>query len=567
MGAQQKITDFLAAKAQAQAQAQGAGQATPREPVPEGPSAFEVKDGSVVHPLIRPGTLDARDFQVAIADRAVRRSLMVVIPTGLGKTAIAALVAAEGLRRGSGKVLFLAPTKPLVLQHEKSFRRFLSIPEAELQFLTGSISPKKRKELFAAARVVFATPQVIANDVEERRYDLSGVSLVIFDEAHRGVGDYDYVRIAKHYREIRAEPLALGLTASPGGDRGRIEEVLENLGIASVEARGHADDDVKEFVKGIEVEWVNVRLPPAMVGLQKTLQTLLVEKVKALQKMGFVRYKKPEHISKKDVIEAGNQVRARMRKGGRSGYLFGAMHNASMAMHAHHCLELLETQGVEPLARYVGKMTSGEGPSRSEKAFLKDKRVMEVQAMLGAFSGISHPKILALLRVLRHQFAGKSDSLVLVFAQYRDTITSILTVLRAHGVAAERFVGQATRSPDDPGLSQKEQQEVLDRFRRGEIRVLVASSVAEEGLDIPSVDRVVFYEPIPSEIRAIQRRGRTGRNAVGNVTILVTAKTRDEAYLYAEMAREKKMKHVVSWLEARDEAAEAARGGDAEDAA
>ncbi len=109
-----------------------------------------------------------------------------------------------------------------------------------------------------------------------------------------------------------------------------------------------------------------------------------------------------------------------------------------------------------------------------------------------------------------------------------------------------RFVGQSSRT--DKGLKQQEQKEILDQFRTGEHNILVASSVAEEGLDIPAVDLVVFYEPIPSEIRSIQRRGRTGRSEVGRVVILIAKDSRDEAYLWAERSREKKMQRIVKWL-------------------
>jgi ERCC4-related helicase len=112
------------------------------------------------------------------------------------------------------------------------------------------------------------------------------------------------------------------------------------------------------------------------------------------------------------------------------------------------------------------------------------------------------------------------------------------------GYNTERFVGQTDRD-GDAGLSQTEQTEILDRFRKREFNILVASQVAEEGLNIPAVDMVVFYEPIPSAVRAIQRRGRTGRNEVGKVVMLVTEDSRDEAFLYAETGREKKMKKIV----------------------
>jgi Fanconi anemia group M protein len=175
--------------------------------------------------------------------------------------------------------------------------------------------------------------------------------------------------------------------------------------------------------------------------------------------------------------------------------------------------------------------------------------MLEVHRLAMVHRAVSHPKLDLLREVVQEQFKEKPGSLVIVFAQYRDTITTILHELEGLGVRPARFVGQASRK-GERGLTQKEQKEVLEGFRRGEYNVLAASSVAEEGLDIPSVDLVVFYEPIPSEIRAIQRRGRTGRSDIGRVAVLITeeTETRDEAYLYAEMAREKKMQRTVKWL-------------------
>jgi Fanconi anemia group M protein len=219
------------------------------------------------------------------------------------------------------------------------------------------------------------------------------------------------------------------------------------------------------------------------------------------------------------------------------------MSNVGVAIQAYHTLELLETQGVAPLRAYLEKLQLKEKPGKSDRVFLADRRV---EAALEALEGVtvSHPKLAKLVGVLREELAEHPDSLAIVFAQYRDTIDSILKALAAEGISAQRFVGQATRG-DDKGMSQALQQEVLQRFRAGEFRVLVASSVAEEGLDIPQVDLVVFYEPVVSEIRAIQRRGRTGRGRAGRVVVLVAEKTRDEAYAHAEERRERKMESIV----------------------
>ena len=81
--------------------------------------------------------------------------------------------------------------------------------------------------------------------------------------------------------------------------------------------------------------------------------------------------------------------------------------------------------------------------------------------------------------------------------------------------------------------------------------MLVASSIGEEGLDIPAVDSVVFYEPIPSEIRSIQRRGRAGRFKEGEIIILVTRGTRDEYYHWSSFNREKRMKHIITSMQGK----------------
>ena len=114
-------------------------------------------------------------------------------------------------------------------------------------------------------------------------------------------------------------------------------------------------------------------------------------------------------------------------------------------------------------------------------------------------------------------------------------------------IKAVRFVGQSSRA-DDEGLSQKKQAEILQKFRAGEFNVLIATSVGEEGIDIPATDMVLFYEPVPSEIRSIQRKGRTGRARAGRVVVLMAKGTRDEAYYWISDRKEKTMNRQMQSL-------------------
>jgi Fanconi anemia group M protein len=185
--------------------------------------------------------------------------------------------------------------------------------------------------------------------------------------------------------------------------------------------------------------------------------------------------------------------------------------------------------------------------SKADTQFLKHAKVREA-IRLANESGVEHPKLAKTGWVVREQFMRKPDSKVIVFAHYRETADRVTQELtRIPGIRAMRFVGQASRG-EDIGLTQKEQVAILEQFRAGEVNVIVATSIGEEGLDIPQVDLVVFYEPVPSEIRTIQRRGRTGRSAAGRVVMLVTKDTRDEAYFYSARRKERKMHEELDRL-------------------
>jgi len=488
----------------------------------------------IVHPYIKKDKVEYRKFQFDLAKLALEKNLLIVLPTGLGKTVIALLSSAEMLRTTRGKILFLAPTRPLAAQHMQSFRRSLLIADCAL--FTGSTPAERRKELWNSSRIIFATPQAINNDLQHGLYDMNSVSFVVFDEAHRAVGNYAYVEVAKACREAGARILAL--TASPGAKAERVEGILSALGIESVEIREREDEDVRNYVKEVEEEIVRVPLPYQMKEMRAKIDDLLREKIVSLQRMGFLRHKKAHFVSRKDLISIRGAVLSR-KKG---GYLFGAMHNSLMAMHAYHCSELLESQGIEPLRSYLARLKQGK--SKAEKSFLKDSRISVVMDLLSSYRDISHPKLPKMLEIIREQLERKRNSLIIVFTQYRDTIETVLSYLRNNGISAEKFIGQADRE-GVRGMSQKEQSEVLRGFASMKFNVLVASSIGEEGIDIPDVDLVLFYEPVPSEIRTIQRKGRTGRSSFGRVVTLVAEGTRDEAYFAASRKRVGKMKRIV----------------------
>jgi len=278
-------------------------------------------------------------------------------------------------------------------------------------------------------------------------------------------------------------------------------------------------------------------VPPETARLRDLLRSALDEQIASLRNLGYLG--DVPRPTTRDLLAVGREVRAALDSGRKSGPTFRAATVQALAIKINHAIELAETQGLEALRNYVGRMKDEDG-SRADRAFRAHPKVAQALA-LAAGEQKEHPKVSRALWAVRDQFMKNADSRVILFTHYRDMATIMERELaKIPGIKPIRFVGQASRG-DDIGLTQKEQGEILEKFRAGAYNVIVATSVAEEGLDIPQVDLVVFYEPVPSEIRTIQRRGRTGRRYAGRVAMLVTKDTRDEAYLYSARRKERKM--------------------------
>ncbi|MFH0701763.1 MAG: DEAD/DEAH box helicase [Candidatus Woesearchaeota archaeon] len=495
-----------------------------------------------------------RLYQQTILGTAATKNTLVVLPTGLGKTGIALLLTVQRLSQyPQSKILMLAPTKPLCDQHADTFRKHLDIPPEKVVVFTGSVTPEKRGELWKEAQIVISTPQGLENDVINQRIHLPEVSLLIFDEAHHATGEYAYVWLAQQYEKQAKFPRILALTASPGSDLEKIKEICTNLLIEKVEVRTEKDHDVKEYIQPVKIRWEEVAFPDSFKAVQKFLQTCRKSKLEEVHKYGYC---KSINISKGELLGIQGELQKKVSSGERE---FEALHSMSLvaeALKVDHALELLETQGPNPLYHYLKNL---QEDSISSKIKAVKNLVMDENFKSALFlteqlveQKAENPKLVKLKELLELELKKNPAAKVIVFTQFRDSAEEIvkavdeITVKIIDGEAINEikvknqiFVGQAKKN--GLGFSQKQQKEILNRFREGEFNVLIATSVAEEGLDIPKVDKVIFFEPIPSAIRSIQRRGRTGRLEKGEVTILVTEGTRDEAYRWSSFHKEKKM--------------------------
>lgn len=490
--------------------------------------------------LIRLDDLEFREYQLNII-RAVllNGNSLVVLPTGLGKTFIGIAMIAKALSKGK-KAMMLAPTKPLAEQHYNVMLKMLNVSADQILLLTGSVKKKDRAELEKAAKIIIATPQTVSNDLKNAMFSMDDFAVVIFDECHRAVGRYAYTYVANEcsVRDI----LVVGLTASPGSKKERINALVKTLNIKHIEARVSTDSDVVNYVKEKNLHVINVDLTPRIKEISAMLRPEIQSSLNTINNMGFFHFKDFEYIPKGRLIDLGNQL----SKIEAQNYRLGAMFAYSKLINLMHSYDLIMTEGIYPFSMYIESLYTRDKKSKSLESLLKTQSMMLAKnaAETALRNGEEHPKVFAVLDVLR----GYHERKAIVFAQYRSTVKMLVEFINNNGFKAKAFVGKKE------GVTQEQQKVTIQEFRDGKFNILVASSIGEEGIDIPGVDAVVFYEPIPNEIRNIQRRGRTGRFNTGEIYIIAANGTKDQIYLRVSEQREMKMLTLIHMINQRLEA-------------
>ncbi|OYT56031.1 MAG: hypothetical protein B6U68_03960 [Candidatus Aenigmarchaeota archaeon ex4484_14] len=454
----------------------------------------------VEHRWINPRSMERRTYQEKIAKRALDGNMLVVLPTGMGKTPLAALVAAYRLEQDMHKkIMFMAPSKPLVNQHKKSLDRFLKVGPDEIKVITGKIKPTERGELYKKADIVVSTPQTIRNDLKKGVLNMKDYSLLIVDEAHRAVKNYAYTYVAKKYIQQSEKPLILALTASPGGHRYKIEQVKKALFIKNVEVRTKDDTDVTPYIKSVQTEWVELELTKPMQSIKKYLEQIKDEKLNMLMKWNIIR---SSRVTKSQLLTL-QQSLARSK----SGSSFAAMSLIAEIIKVDHAIMLLETQCLHSMKKYMDKVVREgiDGGTKAAARLIANKNFKDAARL----------------------FEHSKDARLIIFTQYRCKPVALI------GQAGSR------------GLNQKEQVRLINDYDLGFYNCLVCTSIGEEGLHLGSATAAIFYEPVPSAIRTVQRRGRVGREQMGRVYILITKNTRDEAYYWAAKHKESKMTKIL----------------------
>ncbi|KIW79386.1 hypothetical protein Z517_05998 [Fonsecaea pedrosoi CBS 271.37] len=511
-----------------------------------------------------------RDYQYNIVHKGLFHNVLVALPTGLGKTFIAATIMLNWYRwTKSAQIVFVAPTKPLVSQQVDACFNIAGIPRSQTTMLTGEVSPAIRAEEWQEKRVFFMTPQTLINDLKHGYCDPKRIVLVVVDEAHKATGSYAYVEVVKFLRRYNSSFRVLALTATPGKDVEKVQEVIDGLGIARVEIRTEESLDIREFVHKRNVETQifenSDEITMSLEMLSATLQPLLNK----LHSQGASWGKDPRMITLFGLKKAWERWQL-SEAGRRAPHSVKGMIKAisSTLMSLAHNIELLKYHGIGPFYHKMN-IFAGEasGGGKYAKQIVDDENFKKLMVRLKGWINnpefIGHPKLSYLKTVVLNHFmdagesrsgsndASSSNTRIMIFTHYRDSAEEIVRVLNRHGpmIRAHVFVGQSGTKGGSEGMDQKTQLSVIKQFKAGKYNTIVATSIGEEGLDIGEVDLIVCYDCSKSPIRMLQRMGRTGRKRAGSIVLLMMRGKEESDFAHSEDNYQKMQEKIASGKE------------------
>lgn len=518
----------------------------PPEPLPEDTPSFHPIDIRNLCTWIYPVNYPVRGYQLNIVQKALFHNTLVALPTGLGKTFIAAVVMYNYWRWfPNSKIIFMAPTRPLVDQQIEACFYICGLPQSDTCDMTGSTTPAARRELWKTKRVFFATPQTIQKDIISNACPVEKVVCIVVDEAHKATGNYAYTDVVRRISKKQQDFRVLALTATPGSNLDAVQDVISNLKITNVQVRTEDSMDIREFSHGKNVQNIIVRLNYTE-GASGDLPSIISRFRDSVFKPVLIDLsKKPTNVTADPDQWSAFRLRStRMHfsataKNYNKNLMFLVVSTFLMAESLSRSYELLCAHGVAPFLESLElimeeleeKKQTGKKLTVPQNTFYNNsvvrRLIEELTQKLQRPDFVGHPKMERLLSILISHFDnlehGKASK-VMIFSSFRSSVMDICRVLSRHQplIRATYFVGQATSKKGAKGLKQTEQQDVrrkihnwffcylffflkvIQKFKSDNYNVLVSTSIGEEGLDIGEVDLIICYDSQTSPIRMVK---------------------------------------------------------------
>nr|XP_012225008.1 PREDICTED: Fanconi anemia group M protein homolog [Linepithema humile] len=489
---------------------------------------FDLSSGNT---WIYPENYPVREYQFNIVKSVLYRNTLVCLPTGLGKTFIAAVVMYNFWRwYPYGKIVFLAPTKPLVAQQIDACYEVMGIPSIDMMELTGAINQKNREIAWSKKRIIFATPQVFHNDLERSIVPSHLVKCVVVDEAHKALGKHSYCECIRILSTQNQYFRILALSATPGNKLDNVHEVIQNLHISHLELREENSIDIMPYINKRKVDIILVPLSNELATFKEKYVVIMDRHVRFLMQYNILRGY-TANISKGRIFHLLKEFKTKTDKSGNYAQI---MKTLNILLTMYHAYELMIRHGLRAFCKFY--RTHSDKFWMNSENHLQDL-LHEIETYLGPFPNIhpngdvseipadlifGHNKFHKLKELLENHFktnsSNQKDTRAIVFVEYRDIVNEVYILLLQSKpvIRPQMFVGQASQK-------QKQQIKALEDFRNNHVNVLISTSIGEEGLDVGEVDLIICFDVSQhSPIRLVQRMGRTGRKRDGHIIVLVT---------------------------------------------
>ncbi|XP_021796857.2 Fanconi anemia group M protein isoform X3 [Papio anubis] len=486
---------------------------------------------------IYPTNCPVRDYQLHISRAALFCNTLVCLPTGLGKTFIAAVVMYNFYRWfPSGKVVFMAPTKPLVTQQIEACYQVMGIPQSHMAEMTGSTQAFTRKEIWCSKRVLFLTPQVMVNDLSRGACPAAEIKCLVIDEAHKALGNYAYCQVVRELVKYTNHFRILALSATPGSDIKAVQQVITNLLIGQIELRSEDSPDILAYSYERKIEKLIVPLGEELAAIQKTYIQILESFAHSLIQRNVLMRRDIPNLTKYQIILARDQFRKNPSPnivGIQQGVIEGEF---AICISLYHGYELLQQMGMRSLYFFLcGIMDGTKGMTRSKNELGRNEDFMKLynhlECMFAHTRSTSADSVSAIQQAENTSEKKRDETRVMIFSSFRDSVQEIAEMLSQHQpiIRVMTFVGHAS-GKSTKGFTQKEQLEVVKQFRDGGYNTLVSTCVGEEGLDIGEVDLIICFDSQKSPIRLVQRMGRTGRKRQGRIVVILSEGREERIY-------------------------------------
>lgn len=455
-----------------------------------GPTHHKLCDENLKY-FIYPTNFEVREYQFDIVQKALFQNVLCAIPTGMGKTFIASTVMLNFFRWSeSGKIIFTAPTRPLVAQQIKACLGITGIPQDQTAILLDK-TRKNREQIWNEKRVFFTTPQVVENDLKRGILHPKEIICIVLDEAHRATGSYAYTNIIKFISRFNTSFRVLALTATPGTDLVGVQEVVKNLEISKIEARTEESVDIVRYMRNKDRLKIDVRLSTEIEDIIEQIGVAILPVLKQAVELNIYEDCEPSNINAFKAMQQSQKIIANPSIP--EGIKWRNFFILQLLNHVGQMLKRLKIYGVNTFYNYfmdkyrefTTKYSMGKSTNKIAAEFyynpILTTMMKSCESLLANPMLLGHPKLEYVREELADFFSEDgSGSRVIIFTELRESALEIVKSVdlmnepgQNYRIRPHIFIGQAKGKEgfDEVTFTRKNQskgRKKVDRLKRQE---------------------------------------------------------------------------------------------------